>query len=74
MELFMSQKQVKIDVIRMARSAVGELYPGRKSAIASERKIIIPQSPVRRVRTFHTIFRTISGFSLCSDISRTVIV
>jgi hypothetical protein len=74
MELFMSQKQVKIEVIRMARSAVQELYPGRKKAIARERKIIIPQSPVRSVRTFPTIFRTIVGLSLCSDISRTVIV
>jgi hypothetical protein len=59
-ELFMSPKRVKTPVMRIPAIAIGELYPGKRNPIASERKMITPQKNVRSVNIFPTILCTFS--------------
>lgn len=73
-ELFMSPKSVKTPVMRIPTSAIGELYPGKKNPIASDRKMMQTPKNVRSVRMFPTILCTFAWSHLCSEISRTVIV
>lgn len=73
-ELFMSPKSVNTPVISIPAIAIGELYPGRKNPMASDRRMIIPPKTVRSVNIFPTILWTFLWSFLCSLISRTVMV
>ena len=73
-ELFMSQKNVKIDTIKIDSNALGELYPSKKRAMKSDRKIMIHQETARSESMVHENFSNFFGSFCNCDISRTLIV
>jgi hypothetical protein len=74
MDEFTSPKRVNIPAIRIQMSAGTVLYPGRKNPIESDIMIINRPIIERILNMVPAIIFTFSGSSLCSLISRTLIV